>query len=250
MLAAERRNKIMEILYKDKKVVVGELSGLFNVSGETIRRDLDILAGDGSIVKGYGGAVLNEGLDLPFKTRKRKNTSEKQRIAALIEPLIPDGGRIILDASTTAVFAAVKLKVKKNLTVLTNSVEILIELANMPGWDVIGTGGQLISGYLAMTGKTAAAFFEGYYADAVIFSCKGFDIARGITDGMDEFAQIKKAMLKAARLKILAVDHSKFNQVYFAKSADAEVVDIVVTDTRPEDKWMRFFEEKGIRCVY
>jgi DeoR/GlpR family transcriptional regulator of sugar metabolism len=250
MLAAERRNKILELLYKDKKVVVGELSGLFNVSGETIRRDLDILASDGAVTKGYGGAVLNEGIDLPFKTRKRKNTAEKQRIAALIEPLVPDGGRIILDASTTAVFAAVKLKAKQNLTVLTNSVEILIELADMSGWEVIGSGGQLVSGYLAMTGPVALAAFEAYYADAVIFSSKGFDMVRGITDGKDEFAQIKKAMLKAARLKILAVDSSKFNQISFAKIADASIVDRVVTDTQPEENWLRFFRENGIRCVY
>jgi DeoR/GlpR family transcriptional regulator of sugar metabolism len=250
MLSAERRNRILEILYNEKKVVVGELSGLFNVSGETIRRDLDILESEGVITKSYGGAVLNETLDLPFKTRKRKNIPEKQRIASLIEPLIPDGARVILDASTTAVFAAMKLKSKRSLTVLTNSLEILIELSDMSGWEVIGTGGRLISGYLAMTGYGAASAFDSYYADAAIFSCKGFDLARGITDGKDEFAQIKKAMLNAARLKILAADNSKFNQVSFAKIADASAIDIVVTDTPPDDKWQRFFGDNGINCVY
>ncbi len=250
MLAEERRKKIMERLRSDNKVVVNELSALFNVSGETIRRDLDRLCRDGAVIKSYGGAVLSDGVDLPFQTRKRRNINEKRQIAALAETLIPDGGRIILDASTSAVFIAKELKRKKNLTVLTNSVEIMLELADMPGWEVISCGGQLRSGYLALTGSRAVEFFRSFNADAVVFSCKGIDIWRGVTDGLDDFAQIKKAMIASSRLKILAADSSKFGNAAFAHIADVNELNTVVTNAPPDENWRLFFDERGVNCLW
>lgn len=108
MLAVERRNLILEKLQEDKKVIVSELSQEFQVSEETIRRDLDKLDKDGLAVKSYGGAVLNENtsLDMPFNIRKKNNPAGKQKIAKIVETLIEDGDHIILDPSTTAVFIA------------------------------------------------------------------------------------------------------------------------------------------------
>ena len=133
MLALERRNIILEKLQEEKRVVVGELSAFFKVSEETIRRDLDKLEKEGIATKSYGGAVLNESnsIDMPFNVRKKENVVGKQKIAELIAAQIHDGDHIILDASTTAVFIAKALKEKSNLTVITNSIEIIIELSDV-----------------------------------------------------------------------------------------------------------------------
>ena len=134
MLAIERRNAILEKLQIERRVVVSELSELYDVSEETIRRDLDKLENDGFAIKSYGGAVINENanLDLPFNVRKNRNVLGKQKIAELISNMINDGECIILDASSTAVAIAKAIKDKKDMTVITNSVEIVIELLETP----------------------------------------------------------------------------------------------------------------------
>ena len=117
MLAIERRNEILEKLQTDRRVVVSELSQIYEVSEETIRRDLDKL-----VIKSYGGAVINENMniDLPFNIRKNRNVIGKQRIAELVAKIVQDGDSIMLDASSTAVYIAKGLKDKKNLTLITN----------------------------------------------------------------------------------------------------------------------------------
>ena len=129
MLAIERRNEILEKLQTDRRVVVSELSQLYDVSEETIRRDLEKLVNDGYAIKSYGGAVINENvnIELPFNIRKNRNILGKQHIAELVAGLVNDGDSIMLDASTTAVDIAKALqeKGKKNLTIITNSIEII-----------------------------------------------------------------------------------------------------------------------------
>ena len=137
MLAIERRNEILEKLQTDRRVVVSELSQIYDVSEETIRRDLEKLVNDGYAIKSYGGAVINENvnIELPFNIRKNRNIVGKQRIAELVSRIVKDGDSIMLDASSTAVYIAKALqeKGKKNLTVITNSIEIIIELFDGPG---------------------------------------------------------------------------------------------------------------------
>ena len=108
MLALERRNLILEKLQNEKRVVVSELSQLYGVSEETIRRDLDKLEKEGLAIKSYGGAVINEdvSIDLPFNVRKNQNVVGKQKMAEIVASLVHDGEHLLLDASTTAVFVA------------------------------------------------------------------------------------------------------------------------------------------------
>ena len=145
MLAIERRNEILDKLQAERRVVVSELSRIYDVSEETIRRDLEKLVNDGYAIKSYGGAVINENvnIDLPFNVRKNRNVIGKQRIAEQVEKLVHDGDSLMLDASSTAVYIAKMLKEKerKNLTVITNSIEIIIELFDAPEWNVLSTGG-------------------------------------------------------------------------------------------------------------
>ncbi len=252
MLALERRNLILEKLQEEKKVVVSELSQLYNVSEETIRRDLEKLDKDGLATKSYGGAVMKENtnIDLPFNVRKKKNVSGKQRIAELVESLIQDGDHIILDASTTAVFIAKAIKQKERLTVITNSIEIMIELSDVSDWNIISSGGSLKEGYLALVGPRAIEGLSAFNVEKAIMSCKGIDANKGITDGNEEFSQAKQVMLKSAEQKILAIDSSKFDAVAFSRVCDMKDIDIVVTDEQPSKKWLELFEEHKIECIY
>jgi len=252
MLAVERRNLILEKLQEEKRVVVSELSQLYNVSEETIRRDLEKLEHEGYAIKSYGGAVINENtsIDMPFNVRKNRNVVGKQKIAELVASMIHDGDQIMLDASTTAVFIAKALKEKERLTVITNSIEILIELADVSGWKIISTGGTMKEGYLALLGSKAEETIRSYWVDKAIVSCKAFDREKGIMDSSELFANAKETMIDSAKMSILAVDHSKFDNTAFARIMNLNKVQAVVTDMKPSAEWMEFFENRGIKCYY
>ena len=252
MLAAERRGLILEKLQDEKRVVVSELSELFEVSEETIRRDLDKLDKEGLASKSYGGAVLveNNNTDMPFNVRKKRNMQGKRIMAEISSKLIDDGDHIIVDPSTTAVSIVKALRDKKRLTIVTNSIEVLVELADASGWDVISTGGTLRENYLALVGPRALEGINSFNADKVILSCKGIDMEKGITDANEMFSQVKRAMLHSAKQKILAVDSTKFEQVAFSQICEVTDLDMVVTDIRPSDAWMEYFKDKGITCLY
>ena len=252
MLAAERRNLILEKLQEEKKVIVSELSQEFRVSEETIRRDLERLDKDGLAVKGYGGAVLKEStsLDMPFNVRKKNNPSGKQKIAKLVEGLIENGDHIILDPSTTAVFIAKALKRRQRLTVITNSIEVLLELSDTRDWNIISSGGSLREGYLALVGPRAIDGLSAYNVEKAVISCKRLDLEKGVTDGSELFSQAKQTMLRAARQRILAVDHTKFDKAAFSRICDVNDIHIVVTDEKPSARWLERFERSGIVCLY
>lgn len=252
MLTAERRSLIIEKLQAEKKVVVGSLSKEFGVSEETIRRDLERLTQDGIAIKSYGGATFNENssIDLPFNVRKKNNVAGKQRIAELVAAEIEDGDHIILDASSTAVYVAKAIKNKKRLTVITNSLEVMIELSDIPDITVISTGGNLKEGYLALFGPRVSESLASFHVEKAIFSCKGFDIEHGVTDSDDQFSQVKQVMMRAADKTILAVDSTKFDKVAFSRVCTLPELTTVVTDIKPDDRWLEAFDKNGTKFIF
>jgi len=251
MLAIERRNEILEKLQTDRRVVVSELSQIYEVSEETIRRDLDKLVNDGYAIKSYGGAVINENMniDLPFNIRKNRNVIGKQRIAELVAKIVQDGDSIMLDASSTAVYIAKGLKDKKNLTLITNSMEIVIELLDMSDWRVLSTGGVSREGSFALVGTQTNRMLQSYHADKAIISCKGLDMAGGLTDS-ELLADNKRTMLENAKERILAIDSSKFGATAFMTVGRLKDITMIVTDEKPEMKWLKEFKKLGIECIY
>ena len=253
MLALERRNQIIEKLQEEKKVFVSDLASEYGVSEETIRRDLDRLDRDGIATKSYGGAVYNEtsnSIDLPFNVRSKHNVSGKQRIAELVAAQIQDGDHIMLDASTTAVYIAKAIKEKKDLTVVTNSIEIMIELSDVSGWNIISSGGTMKEGSLALTGPRAVDGLSSFNVEKAFFSCKGLDTERGITEGNELFAQTKLAMMRSARRRILTVDSSKFGRVGFSKVCNLEDVDVIITDEQPDATWLEYCRRSRIEVIW
>lgn len=251
MLAIERKNKILAILQKESRVVVSDLSKTFHVTAETIRRDLEKLEKDGFAKKSYGGAIIKKSpnVDLPFTIRKTTNVIGKQKIAEIIASLIQDGDHIMLDASSTSVYIARHLKSKKNLTVITNSIEILHELSEVTSWKVLSTGGAMKEGSLSLVGYQAKSMINSYHVDKAIISCKGIDIERGITDSNELEAQVKKMMIYSASMKILAVDSTKLDQISFTKICELSEIDKIVTDTEADQKWINITNSLEIELL-
>ncbi|MBQ9977474.1 MAG: DeoR/GlpR transcriptional regulator [Clostridia bacterium] len=251
MLAIERRNAILAKLSIEGKVVVSDLAAEYEVTEETIRRDLDKLDREGFARKTYGGAVKNESfnIDLPFQVRKQSNVESKQKIAAVIGSMIKDGDYIMLDSSTTALYVIKNILDRKKITLITNSVEILIELCNKPDWTIISTGGTLKEGSLSLLGYQAERMVESYHVDIAVCSCKGIDISAGVTDSNERDSQIKKAFFASAKKKILMVDSSKFNKTSFVKVCDIKDVDVIATNEEPGENWKNIIEQQGVELV-
>lgn len=251
MLAIERKNEILETLQKEQRVLVSELAKRYDVTEETIRRDLEKLERDGFVKKTYGGAVLNKNtnVDLPLRIREKTNRQEKQKVAELSAELIEEGDSIMLDASSTSLMIAQQIKNRKKLTVITTSVEVLIELAQSEGIKVISTGGDLKASSLSLVGRTAENCLGGYNVDKAFVSCKGIDMERGIMESNDLEAGIKLMMKRSAKQTVLVIDSSKFSRISFVKVMDFERGDIVITDRVPSAEWSDFLEKRGVRVI-
>ena len=249
MLAIERRNEILSKLKEEKKVLVGDLSKYYNVTEETIRRDLELLEKKGLAKKTYGGAVLVDDLkeDLPYNIRKQTNIKEKKKIAEIVSNMIQDGEHIMLDASSTSLYIAKSIRDKENITVITNSLEVMFELSDKKGWRVLSTGGIMKEGALALVGPQAVKMIDNFHVDKAIISCKGIDKNIGITDSNESDVEIKKHMITSAKEVILVVDSRKFDKISFVRMEDFSNIDYVVTDTAPCNEWNDTFERNSIK---
>lgn len=252
MLAIERRNAILLKLAAEGKVLVNDLSREFDVTEETIRRDLEKLDNDGLLQKTYGGAVKvdNTSLDLPFQVRRHKNVEAKQKIAAKIAAMIDDGAHLMFDSSSTALSLIQYIINRKNITLITNSIEILLELCNKQDWNIISTGGTLKEGGRSLIGYQAEKSLADFHVDLAVCSCKGIDLSSGITDSNEADAAIKNMIFESATKKILAVDSTKFDCVSFVKVSNLTNVDMIVTDSEPDSKWINYCNDNGIELVY
>ncbi len=236
----------------DGRVIVSDLSEQFNVTEETVRRDLDKLEQDGLAKKTYGGAVRidNLNIDLPYTIRKQTNVEGKKYIAEIIGKLINDKENILMDSSTTALYTMKSIYNRSEMTIITNSVEMLMDAPIKTDWRFISTGGSFSQTSLSLTGCRAQNVIESYNADKAIISCKGIDISKGLTDTNDGNADIKSSFISSARTVIVGVDSSKFDKVSFVRFSDFSDIDVVVTDKEPSDDWKRFFDKADIELLY
>src|SRR5699024_12498827 len=156
----------------------------------------------------------------------------QQHFAELVAELKHDGESIMLDASTTAVYIAKNLQEKgrKNLTIITNSIEIISELFDVQDWTVLSTGGVSREGSFALVGPQTDKMLANYHVDKAIISCKGIDISAGFTDSDDLHANNKRTMLKAAKQKILAIDSSKFDKIAYTEIGTLDDITTVMTE--------------------
>ena len=252
MLPIERKNEILAKLVANGKVIVSDLANEYGVTEETIRRDLDKLEKEGLAKKTYGGAVKNENLnaELPYNVRKQANVEGKMYIAGKIGTLIKDGDYLLLDASTTALFTVKNIASLHNITLITNSIEVLLEVPHNNDWRVICTGGEFVQNGLAFAGRQVETIIDEYNVDLAVISCKGLDMVKGITDTRDYNGQTKKAFMRSAKKVLLAVDHTKFDKTSFIRFAEISDVDMVVTDKEPSEEWKNLFTSNNVELYY
>ena len=248
MLAAERRQSILNKLHKNKSVKVNNLSKEFNVSKETIRRDLEKLQNKNFLKKIHGGAVpINKKEELSFNIRKKQNIKEKKEIVNKALNYINEGDTIFLDISSTAMFLARELKKIKNITIITNSAKIVTELANNKEITVISTGGILIPNSISFVGPHANSMVNNYFADKFFASCKGISAKYGATDSSDLEIEVKKNMVDRSSEVIILADYSKFKERGLSSFAELDKINKIISDNSLSDKVKKKKKKKGLK---
>ncbi len=251
MLVAERRALIAEQLELQGSVRVGALSSLFGVTEETIRRDLEELEKQGILQRTYGGAVKPAGVgaELPFARRIERNVAEKQKIARAAKSLILPGDTLALDASTTVLAAAREFCENGPLTLLTNSVQHVVEFAPKSNITVICTGGAVRATSLSFVGPLAERVVSDHHVDKAVLSCRGITLERGVTDTNDLEVELKKRIIASAREVILLADHEKFGYAGFARLCAISAIHTLVTDDGITADWVAQIEALGPKVV-
>lgn len=247
MLVAERHKRIVELVNERKSIRVTELSKIFSVTEETIRRDLERLEKGNLLKRSHGGAVSIEKdqKEISYIEREVTNSQEKMAIASLAVSFIEPGEQIVLDASTTAWYVAKELP-DIPLTVLTNSIKVALELSKKEQIKVISTGGLLLSKSLSYVGPLAERSLQAYHVNKAFISCKSVHLESGLSDAIEAQALLKKQMMDIADETYLMVDSSKFGKRAFSYITSLSNVNHVLSDSKIDDDIRREIQERDI----
>ncbi|RDW22473.1 transcriptional regulator [Oceanobacillus arenosus] len=236
MFAEERRGLILTQLQKEKRITVKDLAKNLNVSEATLRTDLNIMEQDGLLTRTHGGAVLNENStpkNNSFSERATKNIDYKRSITNKAINMIVDKNSILLDASTTALELARRLKeTDLRLTVVTNGLMTAMELKENPNVNVILIGGIARMGSMALEGLLGSSILDKINIDVMFTSANGFTIGDGLTDFNVYEVELKRRMVEKADKVVALIDNTKVGNSSIASFATIDQIDTLITDKK------------------
>ena len=235
MFARERQQQIHRLVGEHGRALVAELAERFDVSEQTIRKDLLVLEQEGRVVRTHGGAIAVERgrPELGFDIRRRLEADAKARIGAKAASFVRDGETIAFDASTTALEVAKQLRTRggwRSLTVITNGLRIAEELAGEDGITILMPGGSMRWEALSVVGPWGDGFFRRINIAQAFLGAAAFTVQAGLTDATEEEAQIKRAMVASSMEVTAIVDHTKWGRAALATFCRTDRLARVVTD--------------------
>lgn len=251
LLSEPRRRRILDWIQEEGAARVRDLAAAFQVSEATIRQDLERLEQDGAITREHGGAFLNS---VPAQVgtmtlHHQENMDRKRRIGALAASLVEDGETIILDAGTTTTEIATRLTARRNLTVITNALNIAVILGAVPGNAVHMPGGQFKAPTLSLSGDKAAEYFRSIFAGKLFLATAGVALDAGLTYPSFADLQLKEAMIKAASRVYLVADSTKIGKSSFTRLGSLELIHAFITDDGISAADAKAFESRGIEML-
>jgi DeoR family transcriptional regulator of aga operon len=256
MLLARRSERILEELLRDGEVSVDRLAKSFSVSRSTIRRNLTELEQLGLLRRNRGGAIPSVSLIYDafrhlssFRDQEDRCAAEKRRIGLIAASLVVDGETIAIGAGTTATQVARGIRHRKGITVLTNAVNIAMELSHLPDINVCMTGGFLSSGWFALVGDMAQRAAAEIFVDRAFIGLDGIHPDLGLMTNYPQQAAIHRTMLMRARQRVVVADHRKIGAVAASLICDCESINYLITDKETPDEEVALFAEKRVTVL-
>lgn len=228
--ASERQSQIVDLISNNGTMKVKELADYFQVSRETIRRDLISLNNAGTVKKWFGGAIPVYDFETrPVDSRMTEHKDNKIKICSKTLELIQDASVLFLDTGSTTLCLASMLKNASGRTIISNSIPVINELIGSNNQLII-TGGNINQQVMCATGSQTIAFLDCIKVDAAILGSSGFDRHKGPTSNTFEDCQIKKAIIQNAQTNIVMADSSKSLYSSLTQYANWRDINYLVTD--------------------
>ncbi|MBK8088844.1 MAG: DeoR/GlpR transcriptional regulator [Chitinophagaceae bacterium] len=248
-----RRIKIIESLKLNGQVNVAELSESLGVTVVTVRNDLKQLEKKGVLIRARGGAIKvgqsSSDEDYPLSDKQKKHLVEKIEIGKKAAELIEDSNTIIIDSGSTTFELAKNLKKFRDLTVITNALNVATLLAEYSNVNVIVPGGMLKKNSMSLVGMLAEKGFNDYFCDKLFLGVDGFDLGFGISTPNPEEAHLNQVMIEISKEVIVVADSSKFQKRGFAFIAPVNKIHTVVTDKGITAENKLKLEGMGVKVV-
>lgn len=246
---AERLGAILDRVSESGNVDVVELAEALGVSGATVRRDLQSLSASGLLVRTHGGAVANDvGDELPVRMKAARRQGEKRRIGLAAAALIPDGAVVGMTGGSTALELARALTARRGITIVTNALDIALELSGHNGIRLVVIGG-IVRHSLELVGPAAESMLANYHLDLAFIGVDGLTVEDGCTTYDEMEAQTDLAFLRRARRSVVIADSSKIGKVTFARISALTEVSEVVTDRGADPAHLEALRGAGVHVV-
>ena len=253
VFAEERYNRIAALVMSEGRVTVAQLASRFNITKETVRRDLALLEKDGLLRRVHGGAVPAASAsttELSLTSREGRNQAEKARIAKAALTMVPTEGSIVLDGGTTTSSLAALLaqEAGNQLLVITHSVPVASTLIGS-SLQLEFIGGRVRGLTSACVGSGTVARYSGFRPDVVFIGTNGVHPEFGLSTPDPEEASVKAAIVRSARRVVVLADASKLNTETLVSFAELGDIDALVTDAQPDTGFTRALAEADVELV-
>lgn len=246
---ADRRKVIMSQLFERKQVTVRELATEMEVSEATVRRDLKALADEQGLRLTHGGASLPKERDFSFQAKSLRATDEKRTIGELASQLVREGDHIFLDSGTTCSTLMPHLKRLHDITILANSARLALEL-NGSRAKLFLLGGEYRPDRLDTVGPMAIGTLNQVRGYVAYIGADGLSMDFGPSASDLASAHLHRQVVTNASSTVLLADHSKFGSPSLFQIVEWTHISTVVTDKKPDDEWLAFFDERGIEVIH
>lgn len=241
MFTEERHQKILDILRLDHRVVVTDLINYFHVTGATIRSDLTYLEKCGYLKRTRGGAVLIKDIyqhEDQVTERYSKNQDIKEQIANMALNYINEGDVIFLDSGTTILHLAKKVTHRKNITVVTNDLQVALELDKSKDIEIIILGGKIRNNFQCVIGNSGLESLNKININKLFISANALSIQGGATTPDILQAEMKSKLVEMAQIRYLLCDSSKFGQITACQFASLDIFDAIITDSKLNSNYL------------
>lgn len=228
----ERHQQILELLREYGRITVKDLCNQFRVSNVTIRNDLNDLEKQDLLIRTHGGAMAreNNSSELPFSVRMQKHSDEKHRMARAASQLIENGEAVFIDGGTTASVIRHYLTGKKDLTIITPSIEVTSHLAMHESIRIFVMGGFFKRESLSTIGASSANVIDNWNIAKAFHGAYGFTPEHGLTDIDPGFIEQKRYIAGKAQVNIGMIDSSKWGKMSLDTFLETKNIDVLITD--------------------
>lgn len=250
-MTTPRQDEILEYLSRHDKLEVSSLSELLRVSPSTIRRDLKVMEHLGLVVRKHGLAQLPMPIqyELPYEQRAARQIKAKRSIAALAKSLIQPGQVVGLSGGTTATELARQLRPLENVSIVTNAVNIALELQGQPHKRVVVTGGTLNQNSYELVGDLVRQSLQSLHLDLAFLGVSGIEAQFGCSVADEPEAVVARAFQASSAQTIILADHTKIGQVTFARFCPLSGVDLLITDAGLTAAQQAILQAAGLKIL-